>query len=512
MAKGFNSHKAFIEDSDKMSVYDEFIGYVKELYDIGKASELIGWDQETYMPPKSIEGRGYMLSTLSGIYHEKLVSEKMGKYIDELSKNNDLTDEQKANVREIKRVYDKNTKVPLKLVKEIAKTSSLGTEAWQRARKEKDFKIFQPYLKKMVGLKKEFAEAIGYEDKAYDVLIDDFEPYTTVKDIEPVFSELKKNLVPIVKKIIESKTKTENILDQHFDVDKQKKFGIEIIKNMGFDFEHGRLDSSAHPFTSGSCDDVRLTTFKEGHGFHLFAIMHEAGHGLYEQGYKKENYRTPLAEAVSLGYHESQSRMWENLVGRSMPFWKYYYPKLQNIFPEQLKKYSVEDFYHAINIVKPSLIRVDADEATYNLHILLRYDIEKSLFDDKITPKETPTIWNQKMEEYLGIKPENGAVGVLQDIHWSQGLFGYFPTYTLGNLYSVQLFNQAKKDIPDLEEKISNGNLHALKEWLNKNVHEYGKLYPAKELTQKITGEALNPDYFVKYLKNKFGPIYNVTL
>jgi len=495
-----------------MSGYDEFIDFVKELYDIRKASDLLEWDQETYMPSGSVEGRGYALATLSGIYHEKLTSKKMEGYLKKLEIEKNLSDEQKANIREIKRIYEKKTKVPLKLVKEIAKTSSLGTEAWARARKKSDFKIFQPYLEKMVSLKKDFAEAIGYEDKAYDVLIDDFEPYTTVKDIDPVFSGLRKNLVPIVKKIIESETKIENVLEQSFDVDKQKNFGIQIIKEMGFDFERGRLDSSAHPFTSGSCDDVRLTTFKEGHGFHLFAMMHEAGHGLYEQGYKKEHYRTPMAEAVSLGYHESQSRMWENLVGRSSFFWKHYYPKLQTIFPEQLKKYSLEDFHRSINSVKPSFIRVDADEATYNLHILLRYDMEKNLFDNKIDAKEAPEIWNQKMEEYLGIKPENDAVGVLQDIHWSQGLFGYFPTYTLGNLYSVQLFNQAKNELPNLEERISNGQLLDLKEWLNKNVHEYGKLYSAKDLVKKITGETLNPEYFIKYLKEKFGLIYNVRL
>jgi len=493
-----------------MSVYEEFIGYVKELYDLRKASDLLEWDQETYMPPKSVEGRGYALATLSGVYHEKLTSKKMGEYLKKLEIEKDLTEEQKANVREIKRIYEKKTKVPLKLVKEITKTSSLGTEAWARARKKSDFKIFQPYLEKMVSLKKDFAEAIGYEDKAYDVLIDDFEPYTTVKDIDPVFSGLRKNLVPIVKKITESETKIKDILNQSFDVDKQKNFGIQIIKDMGFDLEQGRLDSSAHPFTSGSCDDVRLTTFKEGRGFHLFAMMHEAGHGLYEQGYKKEHYRTPMAEAISLGYHESQSRMWENLIGRSRFFWKYYYPKLQKDFPEQLKKYSLEDFYRAINIVKPSFIRVDADETTYNLHILLRYDMEKNLFDDKIDAKEAPETWNQKMEEYLGIIPENDAAGVLQDIHWSQGLFGYFPTYTLGNLYSVQLFNQIKKDVLGFEEKISKGNLSDLKKWLNKNVHEHGKLYSAKELTKKLTGEALNPEHFIKYLKEKFESIYNI--
>jgi len=493
-----------------MSVYEEFIGYVKELYDLRKASDLLEWDQETYMPPKSVEGRGYALATLSGVYHEKLTSKKMGEYLKKLEIEKDLTEEQKANVREIKRIYEKKTKVPLKLVKEITKTSSLGTEAWARARKKSDFKIFQPYLEKMVSLKKDFAEAIGYEDKAYDVLIDDFEPYTTVKDIDPVFSGLRKNLVPIVKKITESETKIKDILNQSFDVDKQKNFGIQIIKDMGFDLEQGRLDSSAHPFTSGSCDDVRLTTFKEGRGFHLFAMMHEAGHGLYEQGYKKEHYRTPMAEAISLGYHESQSRMWENLIGRSRFFWKYYYPKLQKDFPEQLKKYSLEDFYRAINIVKPSFIRVDADETTYNLHILLRYDMEKNLFDDKIDAKEAPETWNQKMEEYLGIVPENDAAGVLQDIHWSQGLFGYFPTYTLGNLYSVQLFNQIKKDVLGFEEKISKGNLSDLKKWLNKNVHEHGKLYSAKELTKKLTGEALNPEHFIKYLKEKFESIYNI--
>ncbi|MDI6887316.1 MAG: carboxypeptidase M32 [Candidatus Thermoplasmatota archaeon] len=499
-------------------IYSNFIELVKELYDLKKISDLLDWDEKTYMPTGAVKDRACESSTLSAVLHEKLISKAMGRYLRELNKGKvkeKLTRKQKAIVREIARLYERETKIPIKLVKEIARVKSLATEAWVRAKKNADFNIFKSLLEKMINLKKEVAESIGYEDKPYDALLDEYEPYTKVKDISPVFSELRKPIVSVVKSIKESGCKIDDrILTQKFDLEKQKEFGLQIIKDMGFNLERGRLDVSAHPFTAGSYRDVRLTTrYKENDlRTSLFAMIHEAGHGLYEQGYREEHYRTPLADFISLGYHESQSRLWENMVGRSLSFWKYYYPKLQELFSVQLKNYSLEDFYKAINVVRPSFIRVEADEVTYNLHILLRYELEIDIFDDKVSAKELPQLWNEKMEDYLGIVPENDAVGVLQDVHWSQGYFGYFPTYSLGNLYAAQLLNAAKKTIPDFEIAISEGKLSVLKQWLNCNVHQYGKLYSAKELTKKVTGEMLNPNYFLEYIKTKFGPLYGIEL
>jgi carboxypeptidase Taq len=499
-------------------IYNDFIELVKELYDLRKISDLLDWDEKTYMPSGAVEDRAYESATLSAIAHEKLTSKAMGKYLKELTKAkiyDKLTLEQTANIREIARLYERETKIPVKLVKEIARVKSLATEAWVKAKKSADFNIFYPLLEKMINLKKEVAEAISYEDKAYDALLDEYEPYTKVKDIHSVFSELRSSIVPAVKAIKENGHKlNDKILNQKFEVERQKEFGFLIIKDMGFDLERGRLDISAHPFTAGSYRDVRLTTRYDENNLRtsLFAIIHEAGHGLYEQGYKQEYYCTPLADFISLGYHESQSRLWENIVGRSLQFWKYYYPKLQQMFRAQLKNCSLEDFYKAINLVRPSFIRVEADEVTYNLHILLRYELEIDIFDDKVSAKELPQLWNEKMEDYLGIAPENDSVGVLQDVHWSQGYFGYFPTYMLGNLYAAQLYSQAKKDIQNLDDRISEGKLFTLKEWLNSNIHQYGKLYSAKDLTKKITGEELNPKHFVNYIKNKFGDLYGVEL
>ncbi|MEW6070079.1 MAG: carboxypeptidase M32, partial [Candidatus Thermoplasmatota archaeon] len=352
-------------------IYNNFIKLVKELYDIRKILDLLSWDQQTYMPQGATEDRAYESATLSAIAHEKLTSKAIGRYLKELSiprAQKNLTPEQKANIKEIARLYERETKIPVKLVKEIAKVKALGTEAWIKARNSSDFSIFRPWLEKMIELQKEVAEAIGYEDKAYDALLDEYEPYTKVKDIDPVFSNLRKSTVPVVKAIVEQGSKIDDkILNQKFDLEKQKEFGLQIIKDMGFDLECGRLDVSAHPFTSGCYRDVRLTTRYSENNLKtsLFAVIHEAGHGIYEQGYSREHYRTPMADYISLGYHESQSRLWENIVGRSLSFWKYYYPKLQEIFTQQLKDCSMEDFYKAINVVRPSFIRVEADEVTY---------------------------------------------------------------------------------------------------------------------------------------------------
>ncbi len=498
--------------------YPKFIEFVKEISDLEMVMSLLDWDQETYMPPGAINMRARQTATVSGILHDWTTSKKMGRYLERLTRPSvweKLNEVERVNVREIKRVYDKQTKLPRELVMEIARTTSMSQNTWAIARKNNDFKKFLPYLIKMVELKQKVAEAIGYEDTPYDPLLDDFEPYAKTKEVARVLENLRKKLVPIARKIIDSSDKPdEKIFLQKYPIGAQKRFALRVLRNMGYDFKRGRMDISAHPFTSGNGDDVRITTRYDPNDLRpaLFAAIHEGGHALYEQGYDPKHYGTPMAQAISLGYHESQSRLWENLVGRSRPFWEYYYPRLQKVFPKQLEKYDMEEFYRGVNLVRPSLIRVEADEVTYNLHILLRFEMEKDMIEGKLDPKEAPEVWNQKMDEYLGITPDTDSNGVLQDIHWSMGLMGYFPTYTLGNLYSAQIFHQAKKEIKDLDELIASGKLRPLRNWLRENIHRHGKRYTAEELTKRLTGEPLNEDYFINYLREKYSPIYGVKL
>lgn len=499
-------------------IYDEFIEYVKDLSDVQRSLWLLEWDQETYMPEGSTDNRARMMATMTGLEHRLITDKKMGEWLDKLMKKSvysKLSDVQKTNVRETARNYEKATALPEKLVKDLAHAKSTGFDMWVRARKEDNFDMFAPSLDKLVDLNIQVAEARGYEGHPYNALLDDYEPNLTIKTLDPVLNKLEKDLVPIVKKVLDSDFKPrKNILTKKYDIKKQEEFARSVITDMGFNWDIGRLDRSAHPFTIGLGRDVRITTRYDEKflPMSIFGTIHEAGHAMYEQGFLEEHNGTPMAEAISMGYHESQSRLWENLVGRSKPFWQHYYPLLQKTFSRQLKNVSLEEFYAAINNVERSFIRVEADELTYNLHILLRYNIELMLIDGKINAKEAPQVWNEKMEEYLGVVPPNNTLGVLQDIHWSQGYFGYFPTYTLGNLYGAQLFHQAKKDIRGLETNIAKGNFAPLKEWLNKNIHQHGKMYSAEELTKKITGESLNTKYWVDYAKRKFGPIYGVKL
>ncbi|MCK4613726.1 MAG: carboxypeptidase M32, partial [Thermoplasmata archaeon] len=354
-------------------------------------------------------------------------------------------------------------------------------------------------------------EAIGYDDQPYDTLLDEFEPSLKTAQVKGLLSRLRDKLVPIVSRIIDSGIRPDiSFLTCEFPVDGQKEFDHEVAKKLGFDFDRGRIDESMHPFTTGTLHDTRFTTnYKpDNMRFSLFATIHETGHALYGQGHLEEHYGTPMGQPVSMGIHESQSRMWENVVGRSLPFWEYYYPHLKERFPKQLEGRSLEEFYAAINDVHPSLIRVEADEATYNLHILLRFEMENALFGDGFDPKEAPQVWNEKMEKFLKLEVPDDAHGVLQDIHWSLGYFGYFPTYTLGNLYAVQFFEQAKKEIPELVSKIENGEFGVLLNWLRSNIHEKGRLYRADELVQGLTGKALDEEYFINYLKTKFGELY----
>lgn len=502
-----------------MSVIKELSDRFTELMRLNYISTLLGWDLQVYMPKSegAAKGKSEQIALIKAISHKKLVSKKTGELIKKAEKVNDLNLIDSALLREAKRKYEKAIKIPIELVTEIAKTASLGQQAWEKARAKSDFLLFQPYLEKMVKLEREYAERIDIGPTLYDSLIDIYEPEAKSSWISKLFKELKPKLMKIWHKIESSDTDKpdQSILRKYYDPDKQWKLSIEMIKKLNFDFNRGRQDKSVHPFTASvSSMDTRITTriWDNFLPACLFGTIHECGHALYEMGFMEELHDTFLADGSSLGFHESQSRLWENIVGRSKEFWNYWYPIAQKYFPETLKDYPEYEFYRSINVVQPSFIRVEADEVTYGLHIILRFELEKELIngDNNLSISELPDIWNARMDELLGITPPDDAKGVLQDVHWSSGAFGYFPTYTIGNLYASQIYKDALKKQPNLPEEIKKGNYHNLLEYLRENIHKSGKIYRPLDFLKKITGENLNPDYFIKYLENKFYPIYNL--
>ncbi|MFZ2188594.1 MAG: carboxypeptidase M32 [Candidatus Moraniibacteriota bacterium] len=496
---------------------EKFKEKLAELYHLNSAVAVLNWDQDVNMPIKGNELRAKTIANLVGILHDKFISPDFSKLVKAVKKEMDageLSDDNACVAREIWREFSRENKLPLEFVKELSQTTSRSQMIWAKARKENKFKLFLPELKKIIALKRKEAEFVGYTGSPYNALLDTYEPYMRVEEIEMIFGELRNFLIPFLAKIKRAKVKiNEKILRGNFPIEKQIEFNKFVAGKMGFDFEAGRLDVSTHPFsTNFHAEDVRMTTRydKEDILSSLSSTIHESGHSLYEQGLKTENFGSPLGESISHGIHESQSRMWENMVGKSENFWKYFYPKLTKSFPEHFKKIKFEDFYKAINAVRPSLIRVDADEVTYNLHIILRFEIEKDLIEGSIEVEDLPKIWNDKMKEYFGIIVPSDALGVLQDVHWSGGNIGYFPTYTLGNLYSAQFYAAAKRDVLNLEREIAAGHLEHLREWLRKNIHIHGKLYSASELVKNVTGENLNGQYFIDYLNKKYSEIYKL--
>ncbi|UCD02202.1 MAG: carboxypeptidase M32 [Promethearchaeota archaeon] len=496
-----------------MSEIKELRAYFEDIIRLNYIQAVLGWDQEVNMQNyKSLEGRSKQVSLIEKLIHKKVTSEKVGKLIKKAEKLSNLNEIESAMLREIKREYDLATKLPEELVTEIAEMSILAAKDWREARSKKDFSIFQKMLEKSVDLQKEKARRLDTHPDMYSTLIDLYEPGATYNWIANVFNPIKPKLIDFVKKLNSSSNKPDDsILRKHYDPNKQFELSFEIIKNLNYDLGYGRQDRSTHPFTSSLASmDTRITTRTTENYLNecIFGTIHECGHALYEMGIKKELHDTILCEGTSMGIHESQSRMWENFVGRSKEFWRYWYPTFQKYFPEILKDYPIEEFYRAINIVQPSFIRVNADEVTYGLHVILRFEIEKDLIEDKIQVNELPELWNSKFEELLGIIPPDDALGVLQDIHWSMGAIGYFPTYFLGNLYGAQIYNDALKKYPSLPEDYKNGEFSNLLNYLREKVHQHGKIYRAHELIQKITGEKLNPKYFEEYIEKKFLPIY----
>lgn len=496
--------------------YEELVETCREIANLGACEALLFWDERTYMPRGAAEGRSKQVALLSGMIHEKFTSPRIDELLTAIEGSDLMADKLSdvaVVVRETRRDYDKRVKLPKKLVEEIARVTSLAQGVWGEAREKNDFSHFLPKLKEVVDLKFKQAEAYGYDKEPYDALIDDYEPNMTSDKISDVFGKLRDELVPLVKAIADSARKPNmSIINNDFPADLQEKFGKDVSGAIGYDYNTGRLDVSTHPFTTGiGPGDVRITTrYNPKHlGQALFGTLHEAGHGMYEQGLPVEHFGTPLARSVSLGIHESQSRMWENLVGRNVPFWKHFYPKAVGTFPS-LKGVDFDDFFFAVNNVEPSFIRVEADEVTYNLHILLRFEIERDLFAGKIKAEDLADIWNQKFTDYFGITPPDYSQGCLQDIHWSAGLFGYFATYALGNLYASQFFAKAKQDIPDLEDKFGAGDFSGLLSWLRKKIHSQGRRYSAADLVQKVTGKPLSHEPMMAYLKDKFGMLYGI--
>lgn len=493
--------------------YEAYKTLLSKCADIGNACALLNWDQETYMPPKSAGFRGQQLSTLSQLQHENFVNDETGNLLEKLKDDSSLSADERKNVSLTLKDFLKAKKYSSEFVGKKSMAVSRAHGAWVKAREENNFAGFENELNEVVQLTREEAAMLGYKEHPYDALLDNYETGANTADLTVLFDDVKKNLVDFVKEISARKQVSNDFLFRKFDKEKQWNFGIDLLKQMNYDFEAGRQDISAHPFTTNfSMHDVRVTTRVNENDFHpmTWGCIHEGGHALYEQGLLEENYGLPAGEATSLGIHESQSRLWENLVGRSLGYWKGNYPKLQKTFSESLSDVSLMDFYNGINQVKPTFIRTEADELTYHFHVMIRFGIEKGLMDGSIAVKDLPEIWNTSYKNYLGIDVPDNARGVLQDIHWCHGSIGYFPTYSLGSFYSVQFFDQAKKEIPNLEMQIEKGELLPLLNWLREKIHRFGRLKSAEELCVDITGEKLNFSHFMNYAKKKFGEIYSI--
>ena len=487
-----------------------------EIANLKAANAVLGWDQLVNMPGGATEDRGEQIAALEHIMHAKVTSDEIGKLLDELAvgaRQIDPESDEACLIRVAKRDYEKQTKVPAEFVTEMARVSTVAQSVWEKAKNHSDFELFRPHLEKLVGLRRQYADFFKPWDHVYDPLLDDFEPGMKTAEVQAIFNALRPKQVELIKAISQTKQVERSFLFLDYPENGQLAFGEKVISKFGYDWNHGRQDKSAHPFTTSfGLNDVRITTrFNSNYlPTAMFGTMHECGHALYELGIDKKFNRSPLADGASMAVHESQSRMWENLIGRSKPFWKHFFPMLQEIFPSQLGNVDVDTFYEGVNAVEPSLIRVEADEATYNLHIMLRLEMEIALMEGSLSAKDAPAAWNAKFKDYLGIVSPDDAKGILQDVHWSFGGFGYFPTYALGNLVSAQLWERMNKDIPNLEEQVEKAQFSEILGWLRKNLHVYGAKFEPQELDKKVTGSKITPEPYIHYLEYKFKAIYNL--
>ncbi len=496
--------------SDTLALYKE---HLREIGKLNSSLALLHWDQRTYLPEKGHSARAEVIGKLSKMLFELAISDELGRYIEELEKRDDLSEQEQASVRVVGREYRRHKAIPPDLFEKFAIARSRSETAWEKAKQNSDFSSFRPYLEEMVDFSRQFADYFGYEENPYDALLEEYEPGMTTAKLREIITPLRDELVPFIKRLLNDGTRLHTeFLRGTFPVEKQRQISLRVLEAMGYDFKAGRLDTTVHPFTiTTGPGDVRVTTrfIEDDLLSGLYSSIHEGGHALYDQGIPDELRWTGLDEGASYGIHESQSRMWENIVGRSLPFWQFLSPILSEIFP-QFATISPEEMYRAVNVVKPSLIRVEADEVTYNLHIMLRFELEEGLINGRIVVKDLPELWNEAMERYLGVVPPNDAQGVLQDVHWSGGMFGYFPSYMLGNLYAAQLFATARKEIPGLEDEFSRGDFTKLLSWLRENIHQFGKIYDPPVLIERVTGEKPAPRYFIDYITTKYSEIYGL--
>jgi len=497
-----------------IELYENFLQYFGELADLRESKALLGWDERVCMPKKSVEGRSRTKATLSRFIQSKLTSEKMKDFIEKLNKESELSkldDEQKANVREATREFERAYNVPEELVEKISETASLSRSAWVESKEKEDFEEFLPWLEKMVELRKEMAEHIGYEDEPYDALIDGYEPGMRTCQVERTLTDLRDGLIPIVEKFEDVENSSLAAVDGgEFDPGSQEELCRGIIEDLDYDFDRGRLDTSEHPFTIGMEKDTRITNRYDPDNIQsIFSAIHETGHAIYHQNIPDEFARKPVGKAASMGFSESQARLWENQIGRSREFIEFTYPKIRDKF-SKFEKVPLEKFHRYINRISPTHIRVNADEITYNLHILLRFEIEIGLFRGEILPKEVPQVWENKMDEYLGITPSSPSEGPLQDVHWSTGAFGYFPTYSLGNMYAAQVYETMREELNDFDEKVRTGKFSQITDFLTRNIYRHGRKYGPNELLKNITGGKVNEKYFLNYLKNRYYPVYGL--
>ncbi|HEX6040672.1 carboxypeptidase M32 [Longimicrobium sp.] len=506
--------------TEPMTPYRELLGELREIAVLGSISATLGWDQEVMMPPAAAGLRGEQAAALSTLVHERRTSPRLADLIARCEADTEvMTDpDAAANLRNIRHDYDRATRLPTELVRETAETTTLAMHAWRENRERSDFAGFAPWLTKLVDLNRRTAEALGVPEggELYDALLDSYEPGMRAAELDRVFGELRAGLVPLIRELRENGTApSTEWMNIPLDIAKQVAFNRGVVERMGFDFSAGRLDESTHPFCEGAGPgDTRLTTRYDA-GQMLSALhgtMHETGHGLYEQGLPKaERFGQPLAEAASMGVHESQSRMWENFVGRGRPFWVWALPELQRQTGDAaIGALDVDTVFRGLNTVEPNLIRIESDEATYNLHIMLRYDLERAMLKGDLSVADLPGAWNERMRNDLGLEVPDDRRGVLQDIHWSMGAIGYFPTYTLGNLYAAQLWDALTAALPELDSQLSRGELGGLLGWLRANVHTHGRRYTAPELCERATGRPLSHEPLLRYLEGKLRPVYGL--
>jgi carboxypeptidase Taq len=494
--------------------FDELRERLAEISDLVKTSALLGWDMHVMMPPRGAAIRAEQMATVGRIAHEKFTSVEMGSLIDALrswGEQQDYDSFEASLIRVAARDWEKSSKVPGDLRAEMSRSAALANQVWIDARKDNDFKSFLPVLQKNLDLRKRYIDCFEVDDEPYDIVLDDYERGMRTKDVRRIFDYLKEHQAPLVKEV--AAQGTNEPFEHNFGLEPQKQFELEVVRAFGFVDDAWRLDPTVHPFASGTgITDIRITTryFSEHLGG-LFGTMHEFGHGLYEHQVDQSLERSPLARGVSLGMHESQSRMWENLVGRSLPFWRHFFPRIQELFPDEFGDYDVDRLYREVNAVEPSLIRVEADEATYNLHIILRFELEQAMLAGDFDLAQLPEEWNSRMYDYLGIEVPNDTLGVLQDVHWSGGSIGYFPTYALGNLISAQIWEKITADVPDIYDGFEQGEFGPLRDWLRDHLHRHGRKYTPSETLEKVVGTPeIDPEPYVRYLREKLAGIYGI--